>query len=398
MRLTHEMETIISSSTYKDDPMYSHMAWNSFTFFDKKPLDDLDCLMGNMAIGDYEWEKKKSFLIWWTKEGLLHGSRKENGSLRFPRYTRSRIQFFDKLIEKWHYNIRNFKRIAASEDALIDALYYDNEFFNKNLSDFEFYLLFLKRGAEDDERLLKSKENLPKRDLIEDNFEQFKKLIEYFEQNKYENLAENAKNQIAKIVSSVKGMMGDQMIRKIINYRSKCLLGFSPNVEFQNNFSADVANIGDVPRDEYPYVYKDGHQKYYFGNWAAPEEFLIDKKDFFATPEFLIEYGFGNGVHINIRDPEKVESHYMRRINKFYTKVRKGFRPQRKAWGEKSGIKKTFEKRNKNMRDLYEKLRVDKPEISADKKMEEVLESIANGYENITVDTVKRIIYSSKNE
>ena len=199
------------------------------------------------------------------------------------------------------------------------------------------------------------------------------------------------------IVSSIKKMMGHQMIDKILSYRSKCLLGFSPNVEFQNSFS-DVGGHSDISQDEYPYLYKDGLQKYYFGNWGVSEEFLIDKNDFFATPEFLIEYSVGNGVHINIRDPEKVDSHYMRRIDKIYTEVRKSFRPPRKGWGEKSGRKKTLEKRDELIKDLYKNIRDAYPKKSMDVTIKEVLESIAKDCENISFYTAKRIIHSSKKE
>jgi hypothetical protein len=226
LKKTVEMATI-SSSCFKDYPMYSQMAWNSFNYFDNKPLYDLDWIMGKLTIENYEWERKKRLIILYTDKGLIPNFEMKNGSRGFPLHAVSRIHFFDKLIDKWQYNIGKFKSIADIEDLLIGTLDMENEFCYKNLSDFDFYLLFLRKGAEEDERLLKSKGKLPKRDLIKNNFDRFKKLIQYFEQNNYENLTEKEKNQIAKTVSSLKRMMGDQMIREIISYRSKCLLGLA---------------------------------------------------------------------------------------------------------------------------------------------------------------------------
>jgi hypothetical protein len=173
------------------------------------------------------------------------------------------------------------------------------------------------------------------------------------------------------------------------------LLGFSPNVDFIRH--ARSPKDSDEFSGAYPYVYDNGDFLFYFSDWNCSRHAISERIDFFATPEFLMEYGDGSTINITIRDPRKVTLKFMReRIEKLYKIFRDRLEPPRSGWGEKSGRRRLIEKRNKFIRDKYRQLRKEKPSLSAARTLEKVIAEMDPQYGCISFERAKRIIYSSE--
>ena len=133
----------------------------------------------------------------------------------------------------------------------------------------------------------------------------------------------------------------------------------------------------------------------FFGNWEWNTKFIGSQDVFFATPEFYIGWGGDNSINISIRDTQKVDSHYIRKIEKYYNSFRKCLSIPKKGWGEKSGRRKELAKRDKFMKEHYNKLKKQMPNLAVNKRFEKVLEQISPEYE-ISHERAQRIIYSKK--
>ena len=173
------------------------------------------------------------------------------------------------------------------------------------------------------------------------------------------------------------------------------LCGFSPNALIHSFAAHPIDELStDLDESQYPYRYGDKNygKIYAFGQWSFDSS--AAHMDFFSTPDFLIEKK-ENKINLEIRNPAKVDSKYMRKINKIYVQYRASLNPPKAGWGEKKGTKDKIRLRDQMIKDAYRQLRKDKPKIAARFLLDRVLESISPEFGGeISPETAKRIIYS----
>jgi len=363
-----------------------------FSCFERKSLYGLNWFLEALYIEDHKFKKKKRLLERWVKKGLLPAGKMENGEIRLPGYALQRIEFIDRLIFKWQYDFKKLKLFTDYEEMFINEFFFDIESHDTEFSNLEFYIIFLKKRAEISKQLLNRINHQSEKDWITEKYENSIKLINFFEGEKYYSLPDQMKNQINYEVANIKNNFGAQLHTWINRFRAQSLLGFSYNVAFEADFSNDRRIIVNAKPQKYPYCY----ETYGFRDWIIQKDFIVTKDDFFATPEFLIEFGAENNINLIIRDPQKVDSRYMRRIGKIYTKFRNALNPPKKKWGEVSGRKKAIEARDRMMKEIYERLKNDNPNKSAEARIIKTLKKVLDVDGEISPETAKRIIYSKK--
>jgi hypothetical protein len=150
---------------------------------------------------------------------------------------------------------------------------------------------------------------------------------------------------------------------------------------------------------EYKYCLTHGAYNHWYGKWSWREDDFSLRSGFFSVPEFMIAVeGDGKTIDIKIRDLQTVTTKYMREeIERIYTCFRQKIGSQRSKWGEKSGTRAIIKKRNRMLKEIYEKLRKEKPHASAYRQIEKSIDLLGEDFgkaANISPETAQRIIYS----
>jgi hypothetical protein len=336
---------------------------------------------------------------------LLPVVKKEKGKLFMPGYGNSRIGFILEIIDKWKYDYPLLKEIIQREEFQIDEIwttddlaYDDVDSEHEGCNKLKFYIELLKKLRSANRDSLK----------LSDSFrvkEQSKKIIKNINYNlkkigrkSYDVLSDQDKENIDRHVFRFKQIDEFVRIREIFEYRAKILLGFSPDVLLKESGNASLGNeTYDQFREKnssYPYIVEYETIFFAFGDWNTYSDRIFCS--FFSTPEFIITDKDGEDIIITIRDPQKVNVRYMRRIAKVYGKMRKKKNYPASAWGEKSGKKRMQRERNKTIKMLYQQQREEKPNVSADRQLQAVVDQVAPEYGQISLERAKRIVYTKR--
>jgi len=274
---------------------------------------------------------------------LLPVVKDEDGSLSMSIYGMSRIEFINKLIEKWKYDYPILKEIIQWEEDNIDKFYTANDLayddVESELSGFnklEYYTTYHKKVLRTFKRRLKNSNRFNEKKNIGKSIKNVQHTIREFSSKTYDDLTDKEKEDISRDVFMMKWM--DELLRDMAvnRNRAQIILGFSPDIYFKK-YGARINN------DNYGFG---------FGDW---DFFSIDHS-FFSTPELLIIEKEGGEFVITIRDPQKVNVRYMRRIEKAYNSMRKKKKYPTSSWGEKSGKKRLIRERNKILQMHYRQL------------------------------------------
>ncbi len=357
--------------------------------FNKNNLVPYDDIVEGLKEKGIDSEIPKKTVDLYIKCEFLPELNGDDGKRGFPLYTIQRIEFIKKLIEKWGYDEKKVKIITDTEQTGIDFSFAPGERLGySNLPPDDFFVSYIKS-------LFKSHGDDP--ETIRMNIKKLKKHIGLVDRKRYEDLPDKVKYRLGEKVGSFKMWDEEERERMVNSFRARMLLGFSPSVLFSESYEFIESNRkNDLSELEiYPYNYKIQNTRFYFGDWEFFERFF-DKRPFFATPEFLIEYGDDDEINITIRSPQRVDAKYMRRIGKVYTKFRNHLNLERREWGRKTGGRRHIDDRNMIMKSRYEQFRTENPQEAAGNQLEKVLEQIAQDFGPISIDTAKRIVYSKK--
>lgn len=233
--------------------------------------------------------------------------------------------------------------------------------------------------------------------------EQYRKRIKAINRNlkkigdkSYEVLSDGVKEHINWVVFMAKYL--DEQIRfNMINQsRAKILLGFSPDVHFKQMWhcSGEIKDIDQekFPLPEFPYILEYNQEVFAFSDWLCHGIW----HSFFSTPEFLITEKEEGEFVITIRDPQKVNVRYLRRIEKVYSKIREKRKYPVSSWGEKSGRKRMLKERDRILQMHYRQLRDEKPNKSAELQLQRIIDQLSPEYGSISLERAKRIVYKRK--
>jgi hypothetical protein len=326
-----------------------------------------------------------------SKLKLIDFNEPKDREKKFPPFTPDRINFIKNVQAKFNLPISRLQQIIAYEDYSIRTIQTEGETCYKDTSDIltwyikrtKFDLLIdestlvgleneLKQGNESVQRqLIKIKGNIPIK----------KRTIDFLNNKKWEELPEHSKEKIKNW--SFQMQCFDEMMRmeEITSYNNQILQGYSPQIWFSRyTFGKNNLNFKDI-------------------NWKMTFQGIESYSyiDFLRTPKFLLEIN-DNVVDIKIIKPQEVDATTMRIIDKIYTIFRERIGKEKKAWGENSGKKIALQQRDNNLRKLYLQLRKEKPNVASHRLLDTLEEYTKKIGLPVSVERIKRIIYSSNNK
>ncbi len=374
----------------------------NFGVLDKKNLFDFKWLIETTKDDYSHLSIEKEEIELYISQDLIPKLFNKNGSPGFPLYTPSRIGFIKELQLEWGYDLKKIKQITDFEERMIDQIYTTDKLKYCDLSPLDFYVNYLNERFKSNLNKLKKIEEFSEQEKVKKENVNLEKELRAFKRKKFDDLTDKEKERLNKDVFQLKWC--DELVRlELLNFdRVKIFSGFSPNVSIGKRMLGwdSVPQDSDFYSDKYSdgffYKYKSGNRLFYFSDWDYPGKEVLEGIDFFSTPEFIIEYGDKKEIQIKIRDPQRVDAKYLRRIEKVYKFFRDRLGTKKSKWGSKSGIRKLKEERDKLLRERYQALRKEKPGTKADFLLDELLEEIKTKFDEISDERAKRIIYTKK--
>jgi hypothetical protein len=351
-----------------------------------------------------EWNINEDLFNFCLNNNLLPELYIEDNERGYPNYLFQRVNFINELMQNWKYDVNKLKIIIEYEDALIEAYnsdafeYYPDSIFDPNDIFLNWAMKKFARYAHD---VLKKSDSGKK---VLSNYDILAFVLKYFA--KYDdNRSEKNKFNLKKIFYYTERQKESIRIKVLSEFNARLLTGFSPNIYFESDnirvyYNENLMNQDTInqalAKGEFKYTNDYGIETYCYPDWSLPKTANDDNFDFFATPEFLIYIDKSKKIQIEVRNPDKVDSHYMRKIGKVYSIFRSSFNPKKRKWGEKTGRKRIINERNKALKSIYGEMRIENPTASAERQLEKALEGIKNEYGELSIDTAKRIIYKKQ--
>jgi len=367
---------------------------NPLGVFDKKNLFNLNEIIKEVDILQngvrQEHRLTREQIDNYIQNEILPEFHTKDGTRVFPSYSGLRLIFINEIAKKWNYDNQKLKYIADVEERFICDVLAGEELDYSELSPYDFYITWLKGHIEENRSYLQFIHNDEYGEELAVKVETDERLLHFLMSKKFDELTKTQQQKVIAKVIHINWVFEISRTSQYFEFQSQILLGFSPFVTFINKAMFPSEMPANIDRRKYPYVYEAQFGTFAFGDWEYSEY-----DEFFATPEFLIESDDENRIIITIRDPNKVESKYMRRIEKVYNCFRKRINPSKAKWGEKKGRKELYKERNKKIREYYQKLRHEKPKIAARRHIDKIDEMVEDQFESrLSYDTIKRIIYT----
>jgi hypothetical protein len=366
----------------------------NFGLFDKRILKTYDSLrdeiLNNPERGVRE-EDLQRYIDW----GLFPSLYLEDGSRGFPLYAPWRAYFVHNLVAKWGYDPKKLKIIIDDEESLIDIVFASDY---SDLPPLDFYLEYLEGYIENHRPMLSIQSKTISggyRDQLKKTLDSYQATVDFLKKTSFEDLSDDGKRKLEQEIFRLNLVNEFSCVEMYKDRHAQILIGCSPDVFFKRSARHWVNHpMPDfLKTEEYPYLYQDGDDLYVFGDW----NYHACRYDFFSTPEFIIELSNGK-IILEIRDPKRVDSKFMRKIDKIYSIFRQKLDPPKAGWGEKKGTKSLIEKRDRMLRQIYQQLRKEAPMASADGHLRKAMQVIFSEYGAISFETARRVVYSGKSD
>lgn len=367
-----------------------------FYHYDKKMLTDFDWVVGRVETQCPDLKISRTDIEGYDENNLLPECNMEDGTRGYPVYTVDRVEFVTKLSKRWGYSPQQLKSFTDFEEAIIDEVCTCSKLDYSELPPLEFLIEWLKLQIRIETYQLKYMKKFSEKERQRKEIKNLKNALKFYKRKKFDRFSDQNQDVICKTVFGINYWYEYSRHMTVFQDRAAALLGFSPDVTFSRVGHGSEDMQAQYEKD-FPYVYNEGGQVYYFGEWDdSRSPYISEDVPFFATPEFLVEYGKDNNVNIVIRDTERVTARHMQRVAKIYTSFRKKLSPTKAGWGEKSGRKELIKRRDELLRSTYIKLREEKPRAAADRILEKAIQgAVSDG--KLSIERAKKIIYSRKN-
>jgi len=366
-----------------------------FNLFNKAVMLDFDTLIERLKIEFPELKIGRSEVERYTENGYFPEFFLENGEKGFMIHTTGRIDFIKKIIEKWGYNKHEIKKITEYEDYLIDDILTSDELDYSDLPSLPFFIKYLKNMISENKIIIRNIQSLSETKKIKKQNKKYGKYLKFFQDKEFKDLPLKIQKEVNDAVLKFNQRQEELRLMMVLETRAKSLLGFSPWVRINMQKTANLDYDSDDD-NQFPYIFNYSEWKWFYGKWKYDPKWISPNDVFFATPEFYIGYGDNNTINISIRDTQKVDSHYLREIEKYYNRFRNFLKIPKKKWGEKSGKKKELDERDRHLKETYKKLREQMPTLKAERHIEKAIDEISIEYGVISPERAQRIIYSKK--
>ena len=357
-----------------------------------------------LKIDDYETNPNYNDFENFAEHGLLpieRGSKKDQ--IGMPLYGFSRVGFIKKVIKKWGYDYDKLKQITDWEESNIDNIYTYGHLAYDFGDDLSFYLITIERqiNAYKMTKMIGGDAYNKKGSLfvLDDEIVKLEKIYNDFFGRNTSDLTPSQTEWVARTAFRIRHLDEWTRIESIGRDRATILLGFSPDIlvlkggwgqSGERNLEEVASSLNKVS-----HLFYDENSGAF--NYVEDWECLQIECDFISTPEFLLDLKKDGKIAIEIRDPEKVDAQYMRKIEKIYNAFRSNkIKPKKEKWGKKSGKRELVKERNRLLRKLYQQYRYESPKKSAEKQLEKAINKVSTDYGRITIETAKRIVYTKK--